>query len=186
MRGVWRPLCLAALNAEPEEASARLFLRVVRDALFAGRRRSDLLLPILDLSACLPRPATDFIERRGGTVRLATTVSALHVTDDVAAGVYVGEERIAADHVVVATPPDACAELLRRHARLAHIADACGRLALAPICTVFLRYPQHVTLERDMVGLLDATAHWLFDRGRLTGDRGLIAAVVQGGARISA
>lgn len=180
LQTVWRPLCLAALNAAPEEASARLFLRVVRDAFFAGRRNSDLLLPILDLSACLPRPATDYIESRGGTVRLGARVSALCLADGAVAGVRVGEEHVAADHVVIATPPDACAALLRDHARLAHIADAYRHLEPQPVCTVFLRYPETVTLERDMMGLLDGTAHWLFDRGRLTGDRGLIAAVING------
>jgi squalene-associated FAD-dependent desaturase len=180
LRAVWRPLCLAALNTAPEEASTRLFLRVVRDAFFAKRRHSDLLLPILDLSACLPRPATDYIESCGGAVRLGARVSALHVADGVVAGVYLPDEHIAADHVVIATPPDACAQLLRDHARVAHVAEAYPHLVPEPICTVFLRYPKPVALERDMVGLLDGTAHWLFDRGRLTGDRGLIAAVING------
>lgn len=180
LRTVWRPLCLAALNTAPEEASTRVFLRVVRDAFFVRRRHSDLLLPTLDLSACLPRPATDYIESRGGTVRLGARVSALQLGDGAVAGVYLGEERVAADHVVIATPPETCAALLRDHARVAHIAEAYRHLVPQPVCTVFLRYPQPVALDRDMVGLLDGTAHWLFDRGRLTGDRGLIAAVING------
>lgn len=180
VQALWIPFCYAALNIAPQQASAHLFLRAARRTFFGHRRHSDLLLPILDLSACLPRPATDFIESRGGTVRLASRAQAIEVRDGAVAGVRVNDALLPADHVVLALPPEAALELLRPHAALAAHVAAFGRLSAQPICTVFLRYPDHVALERDMVGLLDALPQWLFDRGRLTGDRGLIAAVVSG------
>ena len=39
------PLCVAALNTPAATASAAVFLRVLRDALFAGPGSSDLLIP---------------------------------------------------------------------------------------------------------------------------------------------
>ena len=39
------PLCVAALNTPAERASGRVFLRVLRDALFSGPGSADLLLP---------------------------------------------------------------------------------------------------------------------------------------------
>ena len=50
------PLCLSALNTPPERASAQVFLRVLQDALMAGRGSSNLLLPRTDLSQLLPTP----------------------------------------------------------------------------------------------------------------------------------
>lgn len=177
---LWRPLCLAALNAPPAAASTRLFLSVLRDGFFSRRRNSDMLLPILDLSACLPQPATDYIESRGGAVRLAARVQALRLEDGAVTGVVLRNEVVAADHVILALPPDASVSLLRDHEPLTALARSIGQLKTHPICTVYLRYPEPVGLDRDFIALLDTTAHWLFDRGRLTGDHGLIAAVVSG------
>lgn len=180
IHAIWRPFCHAALNAPPEGASARLFVGAVQHAFCGHRRCSDLLLPILDLSACLPRPATDFIEARGGTIRLGTRVQAIEVIDGKVLGVRVDDALLAADHIIVATPPEISAELLRPHAALADQIAGFDRLGAQTICTVYLRYAHSAALERDMVGLLDALPQWLFDRGRLTGDRGLIAAVIGG------
>ena len=177
---LWRPLCLAALNAAPAAASTRLFLSVLRDGFFARRHNSDMLLPILDLSACLPQPATDYIEGRGGSVRLGARVQTLRIENGAVTGVVVRNETIAADHVILAVPPDACAPLLRGHEPLAPLAQSIGQLKTHPICTVYLRYPESVGLDRDFIGLLETTAHWLFDRGRLTGDHGLLTAVICG------
>jgi squalene-associated FAD-dependent desaturase len=180
VQAVWQPFCFAALNAPPERASARLFLRAAQHMFFGHRRHSDLLLPVLDLSACLPRPATDYIESRGGSVRLGARVQAIEIADGAVAGVRVNDAVLAADHVILATPPDVTVELLQPHAALAAQVACFRQLTAQPICTVYLRYNETVTLERDMIGLLDALPQWLFDRGRLNGDRGLIAAVISG------
>lgn len=180
VQALWRPFCYAALNAPPERASARLFLRAARRTFFGHRRHSDLLLPVLDLSACLPRPATDYIESRGGSVRLGARVQAIEVVDGAVTGVRVDDALLPADHVILATPPDVSVELLQPHSALAAQVAGVRQLHTQPICTVYLRYTDVVTLERDMIGLLDALPQWLFDRGRLTGDRGLIAAVISG------
>ena len=180
IQALWGPYCYAALNAPPERASARLFLRAARHTFFGHRRHSDLLLPVLDLSACLPRPATDYIESRGGSVRLGARVEAIEIVDGTVTGVHVNNNVVPADHVILATPHDVSAELLRQHPSLSAQVAGIRQLSSQPIYTVYLRYTDSVTLERDMVGLLDALPQWLFDRGRLNGDRGLMAAVISG------
>jgi squalene-associated FAD-dependent desaturase len=179
-RALWQPLCQAALNTPLAEASTQLFLRVLRDAFFGNRRDSDFLLPVSDLTACLPQPAMDFVESRGGSVRLAARVQAIRVDAGAVSGVLVHDAWLDANQVVVATPPEACAELLREHAPLADTVASLERLSAQPICTLYLQYPGAVTLGRDFIGVLDATVHWLFDHGRLTGRPGLIAAVING------
>ena len=59
------PLCVAALNTPAAQASAAVFLRVLRDALFSGPGSSDLLLPRAPLGALLPEPAAAWFERHG-------------------------------------------------------------------------------------------------------------------------
>jgi len=180
LRALWRPLCLAALNTPPELASARLFLHVLGDAFYARRTNSDFLFPASDLGACLPRPAMDFIEARGGGVRLATRVAAVRTAANAATGVVVRNELLPARHVVLATAAHMTVELLREHEPMRAVVEKLDRLTAHPICTAYLQFPEHVTLGRDVIGLMDTTVQWLYDHGRLRGKPGLVAAVING------
>ncbi len=64
-RELIEPLCLAALNTPMAEASAQVFLTVLRDALFSGPGSADLLLPRVPLSALLPEPAWHWLQAAG-------------------------------------------------------------------------------------------------------------------------
>ena len=60
------PLCVSALNIPGTQASAQVFLNVMRDALFgqghAGLGASNLLLPRTDLSALMPQAAARWLQ----------------------------------------------------------------------------------------------------------------------------
>ena len=59
------PLCVAALNTPAGDASARVFLRVLKDALFAGPGSADLLMPRVSLGAAFPAPALRWLANEG-------------------------------------------------------------------------------------------------------------------------
>jgi len=71
------PLCVAALNTDSREASAMVFLRVLRDALFSGPGSADLLLPRRPLGELLPEPALTWLEARGTQLRWRHSVQLL-------------------------------------------------------------------------------------------------------------
>ena len=75
------PLCVAALNTPAESASAAVFLRVLKDALFAGAGGADLLLPRAPLSALLPHPAWTWLLQAGALCTLGQRVMALAPSD---------------------------------------------------------------------------------------------------------
>lgn len=97
-QGFIEPLCVSALNTPPAQASARVFLRVLRDAMFGARGGSNLLLPRTDLGALFPEPAGRWLTARGASVRLGQRVSALRAAER---GWQVNGE--AFDRVVIAT-----------------------------------------------------------------------------------
>ena len=53
---LWHPLCLAALNTQPEVASAQVFANVLRDAFDGQARDTEVLSPSVDLSALVGDP----------------------------------------------------------------------------------------------------------------------------------
>ncbi|MHB8453131.1 MAG: hydroxysqualene dehydroxylase HpnE [Acidiferrobacterales bacterium] len=180
MRALWRPLCLATLNTPSNQASCTLFAHVLRDAFFGTHHDSDLLVPITDLGNCFPEPARDFIEQRGGSVHLGSRVLDIHVQNGKIRAVQLEHSTILANHVIIATGSAACRALLRRHSATSGLCARLACLTAMPICTLYLQYSAQTTLGRDLVALLGTTVQWLFDRGRLTGEKGLMAAVISG------
>jgi hypothetical protein len=71
------PLCVAALNTPMAQASAPVFLRVLRDALFSGRGSADLLLPRAPLSDLLPAPAWRWLAAHGAALHTGQRVTGL-------------------------------------------------------------------------------------------------------------
>ena len=171
------PLCVAALNTPAEAASASVFLRVLRDALFSGAGSADLLLPRSDLSELLPGPAAQWLVRAGATFRLGHRVQRIEAG---APDWLVDGEGF--DHVVLATTATEAARLVQPIALdWALVAQA---MRYEPIVTVYLR-SAGTRLPEPMLALrADASspAQFVFDRGQLGGPEGLLAFVVSGAA----
>lgn len=180
VQALWEPLCLATLNTGLHEASAQVFLRVLRDTFVHRRRDSDLLQPRLDLGQILPQPAQQYIERHGGKVHTRRRVDALLVENDTLRGVVVGGVRHEARQVILATAPWHAATLVEPHAALQNLSHHLNGLGSAPISTLYLVYPPEVSLGQTMLGFAGTTVQWLIDRGRICGQPGLMAAVISG------
>ena len=74
---LWAPMVLATINAQPEQASAELFVNVLREAFFSSRAASALLIPKCGLSELLVDSAIrDLRDKRDGKceTRMGTPV----------------------------------------------------------------------------------------------------------------
>lgn len=175
---LWRPLCMASMNTLPEEASAKVFLSILKDSLGARRHASDMLLPRMNLSAIFPEKAAGYLKERGGKIRLGETVRTL---DRDESGWTVNsnpEERY--DAVILATSAAGAATLLKGQADVTLL----EQFEYEPISTCYLKYPDTVRLTRPFYALLDNPdkkewGQYVFDRGQLAEDQqGLLAVVV--------
>jgi len=160
------PLCVAALNTPSEAASATVFLRVLKDALFSGPGAADLLLPRQPLAALLPEPAGAWLQRRGATLHLGTRADTL-VPDG--AGWRVNGT--ACDAVILAC---SATEASRLTATVQPgWSQGAASFAYEPIITVYLQCPG-ARLIAPMVALpTDAPdrepAQFAFDLGAIAG-----------------
>jgi squalene-associated FAD-dependent desaturase len=174
---LWEPLCIAALNTPIHKASAQVLLNVLRDALNRTRADSDMLLPRSSLTTLFPQRAADYVEQHGGKVCIGCGVEELHPREDgIEISTTLGSENFS--HVICAAPPNAAARLLRRISGFAGTVAQIERLEQQPIYTVYLQYPESVALPRPMLGLHQRYSQWLFDKGRIAGQHGLLAAVI--------
>ena len=173
-RYMWEPLCLAALNTAPENASAQVFANVLRDSLGGRRSDTDLLLPVTDLNRVFPDAAADYVRAHGGRIELSTRIEHIQATLELQG------ERF--DHVVLAVAPQHAVGLLEKQAESAAVAGMLADYSYEPIATVYIGYPGSVSLPSPMLGL-DGGQHiplgqWVFDRGALGGAQGVMGFVL--------
>ena len=170
------PLCVAALNTASHEASAAVFLRVLREALFGGRGASDLLLPRIGLSRVLAEPARAWLRDAGATIHSGYRVQQIEPHAD-----RWRVDGFEADAVVLAASSTEAARLTQTVA--ADWSRSAAALEHEPIVTVYAR----AALERLPEPMLSlpagpgpAPAQFVFDRGQLGGPPGLLAFVISG------
>jgi hydroxysqualene dehydroxylase len=181
-------LCISALNTAPENASAQVFLNVLRDSLGAKREASDFLLPRVDLSALLPDAAANCLVKLGHKVMQGSRVNSLTTRG---AQWLVNDEQF--DAVIIATPALEAARLLTPlQAQLTEAKEAierCNALQYEPITTVYVRMARklgcvdarQIRLPKAMLALNETPtqpAQFIFDRGLLCGDEGLFSLIV--------
>jgi squalene-associated FAD-dependent desaturase len=169
------PLCVAALNTPAERASGTVFLRVLHDALDSTPGAADLLLPRRGLGEVFPAPALAWLEQSGATIRLAHRVERLERGED---GWRV--DALPVDGVVVAASAVEAARLVAPHAS-DWAAQAAG-LGHEPIITVYAR-SVGCSLPETLLALpsdANRPAQFVFDRGRLGGEAGLLGFVISG------
>jgi hydroxysqualene dehydroxylase len=156
----WDVFVRPALNLRCDEVDAEAALFTVRTALRSGRAASDLVLPTAPLGELHGEAARRALEDAGAELRTGTRV------DDLA--------EVDADAVVVALPPEEASRLLGETWSFDH----------SPIVSAHLLFDRRI-LRHELAALLGSPAHWVFDRGRLTGhepESGQYLTVVSSGA----
>jgi hydroxysqualene dehydroxylase len=166
----WDVFIRPALNLPADEADAGAGLFTVRTSLLGPRANADLILPTKPLGAMHGDAAGRWLEAAGASVRTESRVEAV----EDGAAILADGVRVEADAVVVAVPPRESARLLGE-----------GEPALedSPIVSVHLWFDRAI-LETPLAALLGSDAHWVFDRGALTGhlpERGQYLTVVASG-----
>jgi squalene-associated FAD-dependent desaturase len=156
----WDVFIRPALNLRADEVDAGAGLFTVRTALLGPRANGDLILPRRPLGEMHGDAAGRALEAAGGHVCTHVQVASLEDLDE--------------DFVVVAVPPAESARLL---------GEELPPLEDSPIVSVHLWFDRPL-LHTPLAALLGSDAHWVFDRGALTGNpppRGQYLTVVSSG-----
>ncbi len=166
---LWHPLATAALNEDPERASAAMFLPVLREMFLDGSEGSRLGVARVGLSDLYADPAARFLRARGSEVRLRAQVRQVNIDDGRPAGVLLADGgRVASPQVIVAVPPDDLLEILPPQVASDPCFAGCSRLETSPIVSVYLWFGTPIT-DLPFAGLIGGEWQWLFNRHAFTG-----------------
>ena len=182
---VIEPLCVAALNTPVGQASAQVFLRVLRDALLGEAlppyRSADLLLPMMDQGSLFPDKAVEWLAETGAELGLGQRI--LGLRPHTKGWQLLGASDLVYQHVVLACPAAEAARLVRQLELPGDQAQewlqAAESLQYEPIATTYV-LTQHAPSWPDtlpMLALQSGPAQFVFDRSRLGGPSGLLAFV---------
>ncbi|WP_027014823.1 hydroxysqualene dehydroxylase HpnE [Comamonas composti] len=190
------PLCISALNTPMQEASASVFLRVLRDALFSGRGGSHFLVPRSDLGTLFPIPAARWLAQHGQRVQLGSRViEIIPQGEQWALATAAGHAPEQFDAVLLACPAPEAARLALSAAGHASLparegiaferwAAKAQALEHRPIATVYAwarqgEHPARLALPwLALRNTQQAPAQFVFDHGQLGGPPGLMAFVI--------
>lgn len=177
VKALWEPLCIATLNTPINKASAKIFINVLKKSLFGRKSESDFLFTTKNLSSIIPEPAASYLHKHNANIQLSSRATKIIVKNNSIESVVINGELIPIKNLVLAIPPYACAKLLSNIIELDDIVKQLLQFEYQPICTVYLQYPEDVTMNQVMIGVWDSTVQWLFDR-KITNQNGLMAAII--------
>jgi hydroxysqualene dehydroxylase len=140
----WEVFIRPAVNLRVDEVQAEVACFTVARGLRSGRAASDLVLPSAPLGEMHGDAAGRALEAGGCRIETGARIEELDELD--------------ADRVVLALPPDETARVL----------GADWQFDSSPIVSVHLLFDRRLLLP-PLGALLGSHAHWVFDRGRLTG-----------------
>lgn len=174
---LWEPLCLAALNTPIHLASSKIFLNVLKDTFNGKKADSHLLLPKQGLSELFAQPVTRYIQARNGHILTNHRVKSIAPKEN---GFQVTSKNKTFEfsHLILATSSLRLQDIASGLPKLAGQIDITSRYQYQPIYTVYLQYPSETKLPTPMIGLTGSTSQWVFDRGLLCGQHGLMAVII--------
>ena len=184
---VWQdliePLCVSALNTLAHEASGKVFLRIMKDALFGPVGSSDLLLPRLDLGQLFPNAAIKWLDKNGASCQSGQRIESIvdsGINSSKAPRWQLDDHKF--HHLVIATPAWDAAHLLEKFNSA--WASKAKQLKHEAIATVYVQGPLDFKLPQPMLALRTtqgSPAQFAFDRGQIYTEAntpGLLAFVV--------
>jgi squalene-associated FAD-dependent desaturase len=165
---LWNLITVAALNTDAAHASLALCAMVFRTALLERADAADIGVPTLPLGELHGAAAERYLTGHGAKVLLHTPVRAIQPVGN-GFEIALDGDTLAADAVVVATPPETTASIMPPGALT--YPERLAELGGAPIVNVHTVYDRPVTAA-PFTAVVGSPVQWVFDRTAIAGVAG--------------
>ncbi len=180
---LWEPLARAALSTPIAEASAQVFLQVLKNTFAKQNKHSNFLFPKTNLSHVFPKPMLHYLNQQRAHIHYNQRVQSLILNNRSRHSIQTKNQTYKAANVILAIPPDQAAKLLSPHlssySELATWQHKLEKFQFQPITTVYLEFDKPIKLPYFLLGLVQQTGHWLFDRITV-GEPNILSIVITG------
>lgn len=157
IKNFWEIICIGALNANLNKASALMFYEVITQIFFRGNFASTIILPKYGLSESLIDPARNFIVQNGGEIILSSKVEELILKRNKVYSVVTREAGLSDfDFVISAIPVYALEKIID----LKYLSIQ-NQFEQSTILNIHL-WIDKLDLKEKFYGFLDSPLHWIF------------------------
>lgn len=157
IKNFWEIICIGALNANLNKASALMFYEVITQIFFRGNFASTIILPKYGLSESLIDPARNFIVQNGGEIILSSKVEELILKRNKVSSVVTREKGLSDfDFVISAIPVYALEKIID----LKYLSIQ-NQFEQSTILNIHL-WIDKLDLKEKFYGFLDSPLHWIF------------------------
>src|SRR5262249_2468223 len=156
----WKPILVSALSEDLDRIAIPYAAQVVRESMKApiARRMGIPSVPLTHLYDA----ASDYINARGGSVRLRSGIQGA-VLNDAGLRLRIQDAEEQFDYGVLAVPFDSAAKLLADVPGLAGLREKISHFEASPITGVHLWFDRQIS-ELPHAVLLDRTIQWMFHK----------------------
>ncbi len=161
IKALWEILAIGTLNSRIDEASAAVFVSILKRMFLGGNDATKIVLPNVGLSEMYCKQSADFIRKKGGSIKLSERVAGI-IKNNGRLDVKTSKEIYSDyDFVVTAVPVHS----LNKIEGIEDVID-CSKLIMkySPILSVHLWLKENIFQEK-FYGLIDSPIHWLFNHG---------------------
>jgi squalene-associated FAD-dependent desaturase len=162
----WKTILVSALNEDLDRVSIRYAAQVIRESFLKSAAAGRMGIPTVPLTE-LYNVAGEYIQARGGEVRLRSSVDSIQPQSDALKLSVAGEEMLF-DFVVPAVPFDVLPRMLPQTPDAEPLRLALAKFEASPITGIHLWFDRQIT-DLDHAVLLDRTIQWMFHKSKLLG-----------------
>ncbi len=163
----WTPVVVSALNAPLDRVACAYAFLLFQLAFFGQAGGYKPGIPIVPLASLYTGPARDFLEQRGGELRLEQGVRRFVSGDSGIAGVVTQDETVTSDYYVSALPPRQLLRVLPSGWEEMEWAGKLKGFQYLPILSAHF-WLRSQCLDLPFVTVLGSRIQWIFNRSRLS------------------
>lgn len=161
IRALWEILAIGTLNSTINEASAAVFVNVLKKVFLDGNDSAKIILPKVGLSDMYCSQAEKFITGNNGSIHLSEKVLSVEEVDGSINIITSKGEYHGYDYLVSSLPLHAIGKISGILNNPAPLVDV---LKYSPIVSAHIWIKEN-NFSEEFYGLIDSRIHWLFNHG---------------------
>jgi len=156
---LWKIIAVGAFNTSIEKASAIMFREILMKIFFNGNFSSTIILPKEGLSNSYVNNAENFIEKKGGEIKLSSPVDGVVITGDKVTGIKInGEDFSDFDFIISAVPFNSILKFIPDN-----FFDKNISFKYSSILNIHIWFNSN-PLKEPFYGLINSQVHWIFNK----------------------
>lgn len=170
-KNFWYPVAVSIMNESPERASALLFFRSLKMALFGNISDSAILIPNVTQYELYARNAITYLKKRRCNINLNTEVHSLVIKGNKVTGIKLKDNKIVNGKAIIcAVPYYNVIRLIPEHFHGYEPFLNFVKFESSPIISYHLWFENAFT-DVDHVGCIDSNLQWIFNRRVIFGEQ---------------